>query len=289
MTTLNVVRQRTLIDAGPSSAGWSSISDFLVCERLYYLKRVSPTTRLEATLEAAKLGAPSFRAQPLVRGSIGHVGLAHEYTRRAAAKAGLDPDVYYPRNEAMALCAETFGKVGKEMLPIASDAVDAYFEHYKREDLNVVAIEAPVAAVLADGKEITQRLDMVIKDTDGRFWVYDHKFVADTGQKTVDRYTLSGQFLLMIHFGRMIYGAQFGGVRVNLVGVHDHKMKRASPEPAPAALADFPSMVVELRKRIAAKEGQPGSAYLPAFNEAICCGPYGHCSMFDICQWEGVR
>lgn len=285
MTGLNVVHQKILIDAGPSPEGWSKLESFSRCERLYYL------------LHKADGHEEHWKKDVLVRGSIGHVGLAHEYARRAAAKAGHDPDIYYTREEAMELSAASFGDMGKEMHAVASEVVAAYFEYYDGlgEELDVVAVESPVRAVMQDGKGISQRLDLVIRDVDGRKWIYDHKLVSNPW--SVDRYTLSGQFLLMRHFGRSFYGDQFGGVRVNLLGCQkDAKkiakgqmpftFKRSSPEPAPAALASFPSMVVELRRRIAAKDGQPGNSYLPAFNEQVCVTAYGRCSMFEACQHE---
>jgi hypothetical protein len=252
------------------------------CERLYYLLRVAPQARSQS-------------ADPLVRGSIGHTGLAHEYARRAAVRAGLDPEAYYTRDEGMALVAAQFGEVGERLLPIAQAAVNAYFDHYdsKKENLEVVAIEAPVAAELTTGKRITQRLDLVIRDTNGRVWLYDHKFssIDPTAQKTVDRYTLSGQFLLMQLFGQSLYGSLYGGVRVNMIGCLDGNsrftFRRFSPEPAPAALASFPRMVAARRERMAqlAAVGDP-EAYLPAFSEQICVTAYGRCPMFSQCQWE---
>lgn len=275
---LNVVKEKHLIDAGPSEEGWSRLEAFARCERLYYL------------LHVAEGHERHWQKDVLVRGSIGHVGLAHEYARRAAAKAGQDPDFYYTRAEAMRLSAASFGPMGAEMLKIAEPVVDAYFEHYDRlrEDLPVVAVEAPVRAVLADGRGITQRLDLVFRDLDGRYWIVDHKLVSEASQRSVDRYTLSGQFLLMQHFGRALYGHEFGGVRVNLLGCREpYRFLRASPDPAPMALGAFPQMVVELRRRIDDRRaaGDP-RGYLPAFNEQVCVTAYGKCSMFETCQWD---
>jgi PD-(D/E)XK nuclease superfamily len=269
-----------LIDAGPSRYGWSSLEAFARCERLYFLTRVLPQR------EGVDLptGPTKPIADPLIRGQIGHVGLAHEYARRYCARHGQDPDLYYDRGTAMRLLAEKHGAAGKAQLEIVEPVVDGYFAYYDaREVLDVVAIESEVAATLADGKLITQRLDLVIRDLNGYFWIYDHKIVADP--LSVTRYTLSGQFLLMHHFGRAFYGAQFGGIRLNMLGVR-LGYHRLSPEPAPAALACFASFVVELRSRIAAREGQGRAAYLPAFNEQICVSSYGVCPMFSLCQWE---
>lgn len=275
---LTITRAKQLIDAGPSAEGWSSLESFSRCERLFYLAK-------RAKVDPAVAAAPL--ADPLVRGSIGHVGLAHEYMRRACVKSGLDPEAYYSRHDAMALAAAAFDGNGQEMLELVEPIVDAYFKHYDGldEDLNVVAIESPVRAVLEDGNGITQRLDLVIQDTDGRYWIYDHKFVHEISWKTVDRYTLSGQFLLMRHFGRLFYGDRFGGVRVNLCGVRDGKFKRVSPELAPDALASFPKFIVEMRKRIAEREGKGIAAYMPAFNEQVCVTAYGRCKFFEHCQW----
>lgn len=284
--TLSIVREKQLIDAGPSEEGWSRIGSFAHCERLYYLLHKEPDSKRH------------WQKEPLVRGSIGHVGLAHEYMRRWLVKHGSDPEAYYNRHDAMEISAASHGDMGKDMLPIAVETVDAYFTYYDglREDLNVVAVESPVAAVLGDGRRITQRLDLVIQDDNSRFWILDHKLVADVDQKTVDRYTLSGQFLLMQHFGWNFYGRNFGGVLANLLrvrpekeeGKEHYRFKRRAPEPAPAALAAFPGFVVALRTRMAEREatGLGIDAYLPSFNETTCVTAYGKCAMYERCQHE---
>lgn len=283
--TFAIIRERILIDAGPSEAGWSTLSSFSHCERLYYLAHKAPDAERH------------WQKEPLVRGSIGHVGLAHEYARRYAVKHGTDPDAYYTRHDAMELSAVQHGDMGKKMLPVAAETVDAYFDHYDAlgEDLDVIAVEAPVALVTGDGRKITQRLDLVLRDMNGRVWINDHKLVSDVSQKTVDRYTLSGGFLLAQHIGRAFWGPDFGGVIVNLLRARPEageeqglRFKRRAPEPAPAALAAFPAMVVELRRRIDEREatGLGVHAYMPSFNETTCVTAYGKCLGYEACQWS---
>lgn len=281
-----------LINAGPSRWGWSSVEAFARCERLYYLTRVVP----------ARAGLPSPPgpaapiSEPLIRGQIGHVGLAHEYARRWCVRHGQDPEAYYDRATAMRMAAQVHGDLGKTVLETVEPIVDGYFAYYDSlgEQLDVQAVEYEVSAVLADGKDISQRLDLVVRDVNGQFWIYDHKLV--NSPTDVDRYTLSGQFLLMHHFGRAYYREHFGGVRLNLLGTRadsdeeklppEKRYRRRSPEPAPAALASFPGFVIELRRRIAEREGLGREAYLPAFNEQVCVTAYGRCPCFTVCQWE---
>lgn len=279
--SLPVLKDQVLIDAGPSEAGWSRVESFLRCERLYFLLHKAPGHEQHWIKDV------------LVRGSIGHVGLAHEYARRTLQKQGKDPNYYYDRDRAMELAAEKFGPMGKEMLEIAQPVVEAYFKKWDAtgEVLDVIGVEYPVEATLAGGQKITQRLDLVWRDVNGQIYITDHKLTSTYvgGQGVIDRYSLSGQFLLMQHFGRAYFGNKFGGTRINLLGCREpYAFKRVSPESSPAALAEFPTMIVETKKRIVAKDGQPMTAYLPSYNEQVCVTAYGRCSMFEVCQW-GAR
>lgn len=290
---------KTMINAGPSGAGWSSIEAAIRCERLFYFQRIHRRAIASGDAAATEPTPPAF---PLVRGAIGHVGLAHEYARRNAKKFNIDPETYYTRDEAMTIAAESWGMKAKcvdgtsveEILEEhARPTVTDYFNYRdsEREHLPVVGIECLDEMLLPNGKLITQRMDLVTYDT-GKYFIYDHKFSTETHMaKLVSRYSLSGQFLLMQLLGAKRYGREFGGLRLNILIANqglkaEARFKRFAPEPSPAALAEFPAVAAARRDRIDSLKGQPMSAYLPALNEMICVNNYeGRCSAYQLCQW----
>lgn len=188
MTALPIAGQKQakiLINAGPSAAGWSSIEAAIRCERLFYFQRVYKREIAPGDPAATE---PKPAAFPLVRGAIGHVGLAHEYARRNAKRFNLDPESYYTRDEAMTISAESWGMktqcvdgttVEEILEEHARPAVTDYFTYRdgERENLPVVGIECLDEMPLPNGKVITQRMDLVTFDN-GRYYIYDHKCLA---------------------------------------------------------------------------------------------------------------
>ena len=281
-----------LLNTGPSARGWHRLESFLRCPQLY----AWGYGRGEA---AKKHFPPTF---PLVRGSIGHVGLAHVYARvkwvqdeqtKGNAQPNLAECPYYSPIEAMRLVAglPEFEEYGTEALPGVVKAVSAYVRHYSSDgtNLRVIAIEEPVETEFF-GHRYTARVDLVLEDNGGKVWYLDHKFVAKVEGKVFRRYVLSGQFLGLQHLGMRTYGERFGGVKVNVIGCNVSGFSRVSLDPAPYMLERFPSVVKRAEEGIARVEaalalGEPIGA---APSEHVCFGPYGECPAFYLCQWGEV-
>ena len=293
---------KLLINTGMSPAGWSSFSAFLRCERLFYY--TSGRRAAEATQQATL--APDFA---LLRGSLGHVGLAHHYARQGMAQAGLDPEIYYEPIEAMKLVAAGYppklgsGEKTSDVLDIAIEMVVSYRAHYEGERLQVVAVEAPVSFLLPPGpdgvvREVTQRLDLVIRDDAGKVHLCDHKLSAELSKKSLmARYSLSTQFLLMQLVGQRLHGRDFGGCLVNIVGAHtdrtpQQRFYRFPPEAAPAALRELPDVIAGTLATIAHRRASGGggpAAWRPAFHEEVCFGSYGgRCVYYERCKWGNL-
>lgn len=270
-----------LINAGPSRRGWHRLEAAARCETLFGWGYGQAGSRPES----ANVFPPTG---PLVRGSLGHVGLAHCYARTQWIQAGNDPTAcpYYPPLDAMRLAAEPFGELGERMLPVAQRAVRAYANHYGAEPFRVVEVEREVE-VDFEGHPYTARLDLVIEDTARKVWVFDHKFISRIEGKVFRRYVLSGQFLGFQWIGRRLWGEAFGGVRLNLIGCNVPGFARETPEPAPWMLERFPRVVAELERKIArVQELQARGEPLPASpSEHTCWGSYGECPAFDLCRW----
>lgn len=278
---------KILIDTGPSDRGWHRIEAANRCLQYYAF-------RYEIRL--SELGA----AIPLVRGTIGHIGLAHYYGRIMAIQRGQDPDIYFDPLEAIDEKLRRWERESQTVYAVAlalrddvRKAIVAYMSEYAAERFRIWAVEHVVGMHFGRGRHrMTQRFDLVVIDDHENFWIWDHKFVSSTQAKTVRRYTLSGQFLEMVHQGVNQFGPKLAGIRINLVGIGKEKnetvitFKRASPEPAPWALREFPAHVDEGERRIAAQKeaGTPLWEYPKALSELVCEGPYGSCEAKEACR-----
>lgn len=267
-----------LIDTGPSPYGWHSIAQFLRCETAWFHER-----REKAA------GHESFR-EPLVRGSIGHAGLAHHYARAVAVSLGRDPERFHPPTDAMALVARKFGEVGARMLPEALRGFHAHQRAYAVDRDETIGIERLLETQFTDDAGIswpyTARADRVVRNRDtGKVWIHDHKFVGRVEDKVFKRYALSGQFAGLAHLGLRYYGDNFAGIVLNVVGCQDQQCGRRQVEPAPWAVQRFPWIVCDARRRMKEADRKPLALLPMALNETVCITPYGPCDFFDRCRW----
>ena len=217
---------KILIDAGKSSRGWSRIGNYFHCPQLFaYLYRTEKMA--DETGYFPNLG-PSIEA--LAKGSIGHTMQAHLHAIWGAAQPqGVvadetlyhDPTIFLdPEDAADAWCA----KYGSEhLLPHMKDVFRAYRAKFPEPPGDIIAVEAPVTAVLGnlngnwglwvaeerggewrslDGTSIevtpldmpdhsehgrpitlTRRFDLVTRDQSGRYYIWDHKHQANVNAK----------------------------------------------------------------------------------------------------------
>jgi hypothetical protein len=279
---------KILLDTGPSSRGWHRLEAMARCARFYGWRYANGRGVGDDRL------ADPTTDEKLVRGSIGHVGLAHVYARERARKLGENPDRYYFPEEAMELVARKFGSVGLEMLPTAQKAVAAYLQFYATDQFDILGVEKIYSTMVSDSRgrgpyPFTARIDLEYAESSGKIVLVDHKFISKIESKTLKRYTLSGQFLGHRWIGQAVYGDRFGGVVVNLVQVGDNpRFSRLALPPAPGLEKRFPTTLCDLEERISAAEAQATSPldYTPSPTEMTCMIPYGACSYFERCQWE---
>lgn len=291
-------REKTLLDTGPSRAGAHRIQSVLTCPALYSLTRRSPTSGLPIV--------PGGDREPLIRGSIGHVGLAHHYARLGCEQNKIDPGAYYTPEEAIDIVSQKYGVIGDKWRYLMPEVYRAYAAAYAIETMKVRYVEYPceVQVPVPDHARardathpasylFTQRWDLVLEDAGGKFWIYDHKFVSKIEGKTFDRYALAMQFVSMAWLGPRVFGPKFGGIRVNAIGVGDGKppfaFQRGSPPVAPDAVKRFPETLAHAEALIRRMDALSNPMDAPrTFSETVCYTAYGPCDCFQVCRYGDV-
>ena len=261
-----------VIEAGSSGEwGWHATETALRCPQLFaYSHRLHVLDRTES--------------EALLRGSLVHAGLAQHYRRLQCVQLECDPEEWATADEGIEVTAEKLGPAAKQYIDISKTIVRNYAAHYMHENVLVEFVEEVFSAEIAE-KKFTQRLDLVVTEQD-KVYIWDHKCVGRIDQKTITRYTLSGQFLGMAMFGREYFGERFGGVKLNLLSV-DSVFRRVLVDPAPHALRTLPASIAHARRVIADLDERkvPYDEWPKALSEQTCVSTYGLCPAFELCRW----
>lgn len=293
MTTM----PKTLINSGPSRRGWHRLESFAKCPQLFAWK-----------YKTAWLSDDGTAANPLVRGRLGHVFLAHHYARLREAQRGGNPEKYFLPMEALEIAAEEHGLKGAAFLPTVRITVGEYLSHYAVEEFEILHVEEEFSTVLRDLRparhprlldpetggrrcEFTMRPDLIARDASKRVFIFDHKLVTKMDTRTSQRYTHSGQFLGLQNLGRMLFGDAFRGAVVNCLQAAPHcRFQRYPVDAAPFQLSKFVSNCLDLEEAIAFLEddGRAPSEWPAVMSEQVCMTAYGPCPAFDLCRY-GVQ
>ena len=276
----------TLLNAGPSERGWHRIEGASRCLRLFAWR---------------ESGALTWKSsEPLIKGSLLHIGLAHVYARQRAEEQGEDPDYYMLPEEAVrALAAIEADQAStahetalwRVSVPNIILAIRAYEARWRHCSWKVVMVEEELRAQIpkwdGDGTFLfTQRADLAVQDRDGKFWIVDHKSCYRIESKTLRQHILSGQFLGYQVFGRRLWGRDFGGVIVNRVKLSEpYDFDRTTLEPAPSAIKHFAKNLALQEHMVGMFEGKPPIEWPAVYSDQTCWGKYGKCDAFELCQW----
>jgi len=272
---------QVLLNAGPSERGWHSFESAARCMRLWAWENVK------------KASFPM--SDPLVRGSLLHIGLAHYYMRKMVD----DPGTYYSPEDSVRVLARKEadqangfeGELWVKWVDPVLVMLEKYIEQYEDCSWKPIAVEQELRATIPlPGGEpflFTQRADLIVEDSWGFKWIVDHKTAYRLTNKTLRQYILSGQFLGYQVFGRKMYGKKFGGVVLNRIkSSSPHEFDRCSIEPAPAAVAGFVPALQSIERRIRThNQSNDPMDYPPVFSEQACYGKYGPCPAFELCRW----
>jgi len=166
----------------------------------------------------------------------------------------------------------------------------AYEEHYATEFFEVVDVEQLAETRIKGKYLLTGRWDLVVRDRQGRVWIWDHKSTARFGSGLIDKYSLSLQFQVYAHMGREKYGDQFGGMRINFIqyGENESQMKfvRSATTPMPHRQRTLPDTVEFWEMVIASlRDGRDVDQWPRANNRGACYAFGQPCPFMERCNW----
>ena len=266
--------EKRILFTGPSPRGWHRLQQVLECPAKYAWGYLDPAK-------------DQTERDPLVKGSLIHLGLAHHYQRMMETQQGRDPEVYYPPKEAIRVYADIAQGLSLKWADLACEVVDAYRKHYRNERREILAVEQ-----LADGQigghRFTGRWDLVYRDRQKRIWVEDHKTTVRFSGQQRKFYSTSGQMLGYKTLAQQQFGSDFAGIRLNMIQhTGDIKFARFNLSPAPHMLREFPKTVQFAERLIAehsARSKDPRD--WPMVNsELVCWHRYGACPHLEKCKW----
>jgi hypothetical protein len=279
--------------SGPSGQGWSDIGSFMVCPQMWAYRNLLGLGRGG--------GSPA-----MALGSAVHLALAAHYLRVMWRQHGMDPDEAWlaPRAAVREMEAREDAEfhLDVDQRTDLDGILQAVLPAKERETYTIEAVEAVTGIVLGEldapghpshGRHViyAPRVDLVWKDTKGKYWIVDHKTAASPA-KSRQAYSLHGQFLAMRLIGRTTYGDAFGGVRLHLIKTTDpYGDEWLDLEPAPAAdkrMADrmLDAYCARARLEVETAQGLRTAWDWPAAcNELVCYHRYGKCFGWDYCRW----
>lgn len=279
---------------GPSVRGWSKISSYLICDRLYFL-------------ESVRKMRPRKSAPALEIGTLFHACMAAHYWTGGQK-------TYEPLHAVAEELPELVAEVSR--------LLQAYFAQYQQEEADTWDIRAVEQEVRGDmtaklpkkkkphTAQVSCRFDLVIRKKkpgepaapygpckDG-VYVVDHKVHRAITRDLVEGYGMDGQFLLMAYLWRQqnlseVFGPLNGFVINIITKTKVPECKRLDVAISPDDVDRYAAMVaaptVELDLRVKGKTAKDIDEW--PMNYSQCKSPrgYGICKFWDFCLSHGAH
>jgi hypothetical protein len=276
-----------LIDPGPSRKGWHRLQKVLTCPRLYALSYLTDAPPV-------RKGDPP---EPLVKGSMLHVALAHHYADGMEEYA--DKDLYTPTDAVQQLIElqpnderAAWQRHAKQVCATYAD----YNMHWGKERWKPMGIETELMVNIFDEKMnrtylYTQRVDLAWRHPmTGKVWFVDHKTTARWTPQTLSKYSMNGQFLGYQMIGEKKFGDDWGGVLLNVIewgkGGGSPTFKRMPVDPAPHSVERFRQSIIRGERTLLEYENMEPKDWPGAHHDGACW-PYRQCKFYSTCQWGG--
>lgn len=269
---------------GPSARGVHRLDLFMKCPRRFALSYPQ---------ESTVVGAPTLARDGTDATNIGtliHLWLAHYYKRKQLRDEGKDPEVYYPPEEAVRIYASAAQQ--ERYLRVVNATMRAYEDFYRNDYFTVAEVEEEHRIYINNKWLLTGRMDLVVQDGRGYYWIWDHKSTQRHGSQLVKKYSVSLQFLAYQLMGREKYGPKFAGMRANFIqygdSLADLKFVRENVSTVPARYEALRRAVDWIETQIEAlrHESDGRLDVWPALGGGDSCYSYGRpCPALSLCDW----
>lgn len=286
-----------LIDSGRSAFGWSTIGLAFKC-----LQKYAWVVLLSAARE---------NRAPLVRGSLGHVGMAHIWETWRLRQQKLPVDVYPWQDAMRQWCERHPDEGGFTFLDEMVETVRAWLAQNPEPPGRILAVEWVIEGVVGKGHrgirlyretdpvefptvggsrvKISRRLDGLVEERwqgQSRIVIWDHKFRSmKFGDTTIQReYEADEQFSASREILRA-WGIE-APVRINAVRVGAGKYS-ATPLLADASYLDerFAWRLWHKWDEIHRWLNVDPTWWPNSGDEQVCRGRYGDCAAKELCMF----
>ena len=277
-----------LIFTGPSPKGAHRLETFISCPRKFALTYRTGLGGTEGSKH--KEAAVAGKDDALIVGSLLHLGLAHHYARLKEVQQGGNPDYYYKPLDAINHMAELMKWNSHGYLDNVNSTFEAYLYHFRNEKLKIVAVEELLTANI-NGHDYSGRTDLMVEDSNGMVWIWDHKSCARYTKEKHEEYSLSIQMNGYKMLGRAAFGDRFAGIRLNYLQHGDTKrFIRQDAESTPGMEASFPDLVTHVESQIATltREKPDVMTWPKQPSYMTCMGRYkgSTCPFIENCKWR---
>lgn len=276
-----------VINTGPSEWSGHGVDAFSHCRQYWRLRYGGENSPYRTDSD-----------QPaLVKGTLFHVGLAHLYARRQARQLGNDPTAFLPPAAAVEALAASRAPVWRDYVPAILYALDAYRRYWEEEDRNLTILGVERTFQLAGlPQPHTRSEDLVYQAADGLVYFCDHKTTARLTSDAVEQYSLDGTFLDGELIGRQTFGAQWGGMILNMIELPKDtdgavRVYRRPIGASPAALAqraaDLAEVYDDLQRAVADEllGNKDAYAWRKSTNGKACRRGNFLCAGFQTCRF----
>jgi len=245
---------------GQSANGWHKVAKFITCPQAYaYGYRLG-------------LRVPVEKPEP-AKGTVLHEMLLVWHTGGSKADA----------------LATAYAMPSRYKLAIAPAVLlfEAYVQRYPAEAFTVLAAEHEVA-VLLGGIPFTRRIDLIVQSPPPQSLVLilDHKTAGRPGLRAKGAgldWSLMTQELVMRPQCHAMFGVNYGGFVLNLVGTQEPEFKRVPVAFSPVMMEAAPRSIYRYLKQMQELDATTDPWEYP--RTGACVQRYGVCDFAAICEY----
>jgi len=250
----------------------SEATSWLTCRARY---------RYEFDMNLQKIGS----SDALDKGNLIHAILEEYYKARMLGDSHEEAVVM--GRKALIPAMDTYGM---ELIAKVDPLMQAYFNHYQHDNWEILSVEDSFDLPITDDFTMPTRLDLLVKTSDGKIWIVDHKSTYDFW--TTDDIELNAQLPKYVatlrNMGYDVAGAIINQIRTRSVKNNDAAdlFRRVKIVPSIAIIRSVLSQQMAASKEITTYREQPEdirkAIATPVLNKIVC----KYCSFRGLCASE---